>query len=160
MSAWILSIVGIIILSILVDLILPSGQTNKFIKSVFGYLIIIVVLTPVFNFFSDKKFSLDELFSSSSVQVQENFVASVHRQFLDKTEKAIVEACEENGIKFVEVGIEASIFESTLEIKKISVNIKNVVIENSSQHRDIRTSITAIILENIKVEKEVIVFYE
>ncbi|MBR2221338.1 MAG: stage III sporulation protein AF, partial [Clostridia bacterium] len=59
-STWVLSIVGIIILSILVDLILPSGKTSSFIKNIFGYLIIVVILSPVFTFFTNKDFSVND----------------------------------------------------------------------------------------------------
>ena len=33
-SAWVLSIVGIVLLTLVVDIVLPEGQTGKYIKSV------------------------------------------------------------------------------------------------------------------------------
>lgn len=159
-SIWVLSIVGIIVLSMLVDLLLPSGSISKFIKSIFGYLIIVVILSPVFSFFSQKNFSINDIFSSSNVQIQDSFVANVNRQFLDSVEKSIEKSCHEKGIKFVEVGIEADIFENEIEIKQISVNLKNIVITDEVKHTNIRTSIISIIKENIKVKEEIIKFYE
>ncbi|MBP3389812.1 MAG: stage III sporulation protein AF [Clostridia bacterium] len=159
-SIWVLSIVGIIVLSMLVDLLLPSGSMSKFIKSIFGYLIIVVILSPVFSFFSQKNFSINDIFSSSNVQIQDSFVANVNRQFLDSVEKSIEKSCHERGIKFVEVGIEADIFENEIEIKQISVNLKNIVITDEVKHTNIRTSIISIIKENIKVKEEIIKFYE
>lgn len=159
-SIWVLSIVGIIILSILVDLILPSGSMSKFIKSIFGYLIIVVILSPVFSFFSGKNFSINDIFSSNSVEIQDGFVAGVNRQFLDSVEDAIEKSCQAQGIKFIEVGIEADIFESEIEIKQISVNLKNVVIDQNFQHTNIKTAVTSIIKENIKIDEEIIKFYE
>lgn len=159
-SIWVLSIVGIIILSILVDLILPSGSMSKFIKSIFGYLVIVVILSPVFSFFSGKNFSINDIFSPSSVEIQDGFVAGVNRQFLDTMEDAIEQSCQANGIKFVEVGIEANIFESQIEITKISVNLKNVVIDENFNHTNIKTEIIRAVKENIKIEEEIIVFYE
>ena len=159
-SIWVLSIVGIIVLSMLVDLLLPSGSMSKFIKSIFGYLIIVVILSPVFSFFTQKNFSINDIFSSSNVQIQDSFVANVNRQFLDSVEKSIEKSCHEKGIKFVEVGIEADIFENEIEIKQISVNLKNIVITDEVKHTNIRTSIVNIIKENIKVKEEIIKFYE
>lgn len=159
-SIWVLSIVGIIVLSMLVDLLLPSGSMSKFIKSIFGYLIIVVILSPVFSFFSQKNFSINDIFSSSNVQIQDSFVANVNRQFLDSVENSIEKSCHEKGIKFVEVGIEADIFENEIEIKQISVNLKNIVITDEVKHTNIRTSIISIIKENIKVKEEIIKFYE
>ena len=159
-SIWVLSIVGIIVLSMLVDLLLPSGSMSKFIKSIFGYLIIVVILSPVFSFFSQKNFSINDIFSASNVQIQDSFVANVNRQFLDSVENSIEKSCHEKGIKFVEVGIEADIFENEIEIKQISVNLKNIVITDEVKHTNIRTSIISIIKENIKVKEEIIKFYE
>lgn len=159
-SIWVLSIVGIIVLSMLVDLLLPSGSMSKFIKSIFGYLIIVVILSPVFSFFTQKNFSINDIFSSSNVQIQDSFVANVNRQFLDSVEKSIENSCHEKGIKFVEVGIQADIFENEIEIKQISVNLKNIVITDEVKHTNIRTSIVNIIKENIKVKEEIIKFYE
>ncbi|MBQ2713419.1 MAG: stage III sporulation protein AF [Clostridia bacterium] len=159
-SIWVLSIVGIIVLSMLVDLLLPSGSMSKFIKSIFGYLIIVVILSPVFSFFTQKNFSINDIFYSSNVQIQDGFVANVNRQFLDSVEKSIEKSCHEKGIKFVEVGIEADIFENEIEIKQISVNLKNIVITDEVKHTNIRTSIVNIIKENIKVKEEIIKFYE
>ena len=159
-SAWVLSIVGIIILSMLVDMILPDGKMSSFIKNIFGYLIIVVMLSPVFTFFTNKDFSFNDLFDSSRVEIQDDFIANVNRQFLDKAEKSIEVACEDQGIKFVEIGIQADIFENQITIKQISVNIKNVVIDPNFQHTNIKTSILQIIQDNMKIEKEVVVFYE
>lgn len=159
-STWVLSIIGIVVLSILVDLILPSGTTSKFIKNIFGYLIIVVILSPVFSFFSHKNFSVNDIFTYESVQIQQDFIGKVNRQFLDNLEVSIEKTCEDNGIKFVEVGVEADIFESQIQITKISVNLSKVVIDSPIQHTSIKSEITAIILENIKIEKELIVFYE
>ena len=159
-STWVLSIVGIIILSILVDLILPSGKTSSFIKNIFGYLIIVVILSPVFTFFTSKEFSVNDLFDKENVQIQDGFVASVNRQFLDNAEKAIEKACEEEGFRFVEVGIEADIFENQLIINQISVNLKFVVIDDKAKNKNIKTSILDIVQGNIKIEKEIVVFYE
>ena len=159
-SIWVLSIVGIIVLSMLVDLLLPSGSMSKFIKSIFGYLIIVVILSPVFSFFTQKDFSINDIFSSSNVQIQDSFVANVNRQFLDSVEKSIEKSCHEKGIKFVEVGIQADIFKNEIEIKQISVNLKNIVITDEVKHTNIRTSIVNIIKENIKVKEEIIKFYE
>lgn len=159
-SSWVLSIVGIVVLSILVDLILPSGSTSKFIKGIFGYLIIIVVLSPVFSFFSQKNFSVNDIFSGPSVEIQQDFVANVNRQFLDSVEKSIEKACLDEGIKFIEVGITADIFDNNLKITNISVNLSGVVIDENFQHTNIKNDITKIILNTIKVNKEIIVFYE
>lgn len=159
-SSWILSILGVILLSILVDIILPDGKSSKFIKGVFGYLIIIVILVPIFKFITKKEFNFDDIFKSSPVNVQPDFIASVRRQYLTTLENEIKNKCEEEGLKNIKIGIEADVFAENMTIIQISVDVQNIVIDKNSSHKDIKTTITNIILKNINIEKELIVFYE
>lgn len=159
-SGWIVGVLGIIILSILVDLILPEGKTSGFIKNIFGYLIIIVIISPVFSFLTNSKFDLENIFKVDNVQIQDDFVSNVNRQMLDSIEKNIERECGDIGILNVEVGISADIFSSEVTIKQVSVDIKNVVIQGNLQHTNIKNKVVDIVLKNILVDKEQIVFYE
>ncbi len=48
MAQWVLSVAGIAILSVLADIILPNGQNRKYIKTVIGFVVTLVVAQPVF----------------------------------------------------------------------------------------------------------------
>lgn len=43
-SVWVLSIAGICVLSVLVELVLPEGQTRKYIKAIFSFLLLLLLL--------------------------------------------------------------------------------------------------------------------
>lgn len=159
-SCWVLSILGVIVLSILVEMILPNSTISKFIKNIFGYLIIIIILSPVFTFFSNKNFDINSIFETSSVSIQEDFVANVNRQVITALENSIIYDCKKEGILNIQVGIEANIFETKLSITQINVDIKNLVIQKNYEHKNIKTSITDIILDNVVIDRELIVFYE
>ena len=45
--SWILPIVGVVMLSVLADVLLPDGHINKYVKGVFSLLLVFTVLTPV-----------------------------------------------------------------------------------------------------------------
>lgn len=158
-SIWVLSIVGIIVLSILVDIILPSGQSSKFIKNIFGYLIIIVILSPIFSFFTNKTFDLNLIFETSAVEIQDNFIGKINRQILDRLEEGIEVECYDIGLDNIDVGIEADIFQNDIDITQISVDISKIVIRENFSHTNIKVSITEIVLDNVNVQKELIVFY-
>lgn len=49
MAQWVLSVAGIAILSVLADVILPVGQTRKYIKTVIGIVVTLVLVQPVFS---------------------------------------------------------------------------------------------------------------
>ena len=43
--------VGVVLLGVLADVLLPKGQMSKYVKGIFSVLLIFVLLTPVVNFF-------------------------------------------------------------------------------------------------------------
>ena len=47
LSGWVLSIAGVISLSVIVELILPEGQLNKYIRGIFSFIIILVIIAPL-----------------------------------------------------------------------------------------------------------------
>lgn len=44
---WVLGVVGVVLLGVLVDVLLPKGQMSKYVKAIFTVLLIFVLLTPV-----------------------------------------------------------------------------------------------------------------
>jgi len=51
-GGWIMSIVGCILLTALIDTLLEDGETKKFVKIVCSLLIFTVILTPITTLFS------------------------------------------------------------------------------------------------------------
>lgn len=47
MSAWIISIVGVICLGVLLEIVLPEGKTSKYVKGTFSLLVIFVIILPL-----------------------------------------------------------------------------------------------------------------
>ena len=159
-SAWVLSIVGIIVLSIVVDLILPKSSTADFIKNIFAYVIIIVIISPIFNFLSNKNFDISDFFESNEIVLQEDFLSSVNKQMLNSLEEKIENDTKNNGLLGVEVGLTADIFESKLTITKVSVDLTDLVIQENFEHINIKTSITQSVLKFVSIGEEYIIFYE
>ena len=53
MQGYIIGILGIVIISVLVEIILPSGQTAKYIKSLLSVFVVFVLVNPIINFIND-----------------------------------------------------------------------------------------------------------
>jgi len=159
-SVWILSIAGIIVLSVVVDLVLPNGSTSKFIKNIFAFVIVIAIISPIVMFFSNKNLELDDFFKENSVIVQQEFIASINRKKLNKVEDDIKKTLKANGISRVEVGVMADVFAKKLEVTQVSIDLSQIVIDKNFNHIDIKKSIIEIVLRFIKVEKKQIIFYD
>ena len=47
MSEWLIGVVGIISLGLLLEILIPEGQTSKYVKGAFSLLVIFVVISPL-----------------------------------------------------------------------------------------------------------------
>ncbi|MDD2227436.1 MAG: stage III sporulation protein AF [Clostridia bacterium] len=159
-SVWILSITGIIVLSVVVDLVLPNGSTSKFIKNIFAFVIVIVIISPVIMFFSNKNLELDDFFKENSVVVQQDFIANINRKKLNKVEYDVKKTLKANGISGVGVGVMADVFAKELEVTQVSIDLSQIVIDKNFSHIDIKKSIIEIVLRFVKVKKSQIIFYD
>ena len=93
MSAWILSIAGVCMMSVVVDLVLPSGQTAKYIKNIFGYIIVLVIIWPLPSIVKGN-FDFGSIFESQEIVLQEDFIYQVNRDKLTSIEKLLEEQIE------------------------------------------------------------------
>lgn len=50
MGQWVVTVAGIAILSVLCDIVLPDGDTRKYVKTVVGIVVTLVMLQPIVNF--------------------------------------------------------------------------------------------------------------
>ena len=75
MGQWVVTVAGIAILSVLCDVILPEGQTRKYVKTVFGVVVTLVIVQPLIGLFNgDSWFSFN---SGSTDDIQHQYIESV-----------------------------------------------------------------------------------
>ena len=82
MTAWILSIIGVVFLGVLFDVICPGGKTNSFIKSIFSIIFMYVVMTPIIRLVSDETIELNSItkiynsdcLEDSMVDIKDNYI--------------------------------------------------------------------------------------
>lgn len=148
MGDWLLNIVGVVFIGVLLDIILPDGKTNVFIKHIFSVFILYVILNPINNLItSNLNLKVDE------IVVQENYIYETNIKKVESLQNLIVEKLSEQNISDVSVIVSANVFNESFNINAIYVDAtrcKNVNTENIKQ----------IILNNVKVKKEDIFVYE
>lgn len=75
MGYWVVTVAGMAILSVLCDVILPEGQTRKYVKTVFGIVVSLVIIQPIVGMFGGN--TLFQFTSNSSMDVQNSYLNSV-----------------------------------------------------------------------------------
>ena len=74
MGQWVVTVAGIAILSVLCDVILPEGQTRKYVKTVFGVVVTLAIVQPLIGLFAESNWSVG---SGSIDDVQQQYLESV-----------------------------------------------------------------------------------
>lgn len=162
LSGWILSIAGVVCLSVIVELIIPSGQMNKYIKGIFSFIIILVIIMPIPKL-AKTKIDLDNIFTSPDITMQDEYLQQMNHNKLMALQNSISSSVEKAGYNNVTVSVSADIFSSQFEVKTIFVDLSLIVISSKAQHRDIvsiRREIVNIIQSHISIKEERITFNE
>lgn len=100
MQQWVLSVAGIALLTVLCDVILPVGQTKKYVKTVIGIVVTLVVVQPLLNFVGQ-----DIPSEQVSVQPQQgyiHYIETLQQEDVQKLQKAL----KNNGFASPEVSFD------------------------------------------------------
>ncbi len=158
LSFWVVSIAGICILSVLIDLFLPSGNMSSHIKNIFNFVIILVIIAPLPNIIKNYKNDYTSFITTSDIELQNEFIYQVNRDKLTALKNEIDAKLVSKGYQNIEVSIYADIFTSNMVIENIYVDLSNLVIENNGQHIDIKKEVENVILSVLDIDKEAIEF--
>lgn len=106
MGQWVVTVAGIAILSVLCDVILPDGETRKYVKTVVGIIVTLVMLQPIVNFAAQPtQFSIYSSNKSEAV-VQQSYLDMVQDKQNSAQIKIIKDVLTAQDIKITEVYIE------------------------------------------------------
>lgn len=157
-SSWILSVVGIVIVGLLVDIILPSGKTGKIIKNILAIFSIFVFVLPISKI-DIKSINFSALFSGS-IKIDENFVEKRNLEKIKALQNSIEKNLKENGFEGVNITISGKYENENLKISNIFVDLCSLVLKDEKLNIDKYTNIVAIIKKFVLVKEEIIIFYE
>ena len=114
MGKWVVTVAGIAILSVLCDVILPEGQTRKYVKTVFGVVVSLVIIQPLIGLFSEGGASI--IFDNGSISPQEQYIESVTSRKDEYALNSIRLLLESKGIEVKSVRLNASADRLTIEL--------------------------------------------
>lgn len=161
-SSWILSIAGVIALSVLIELILPDGEMNRYIKTIFSFIIVFVVICPIPKLLKNN-IDFSSIFDyENTFSIDENYLEQVNLNKLTSSQEKIENLCLNSGYKNVHVYINADILNKKMQIESVYVDLSELVISSNAEHNDIsniKKQINKIIQSNLTISQELI-YYE
>lgn len=160
LTSWVLSVVGIVIVGVLIDLILPDGQMNKYIKGIFGIITVFVIVSPITQILNYEIDFDQYLYNSTATQIDEDYIEATKKLLKSQTETFLEKELEKGGFSNVFVNIEYNLQETSFVISSVVVDIKKMVINGNVPHINKYTEIKDIILNSVTVKEGDISFNE
>lgn len=154
-SSWVLSIAGVISLSVVVELLLPEGTLNKYIRSIFSFIVVLVIIAPLPSLVG-KQFSYSDLEIVQDYTLQEDYIYQLNVYKTEAVQQAISIDIVNHGYEGVVVSVSSENKSAQFKIKAIYVELENLVILDKAEHNDIsdiEEEIFTIILSHAKVDR-------
>ena len=161
MSAWVLSLIGVVLISCVITIILPDGRLGKVIKGICSLVITLVIIYPLLSKDSiNSVFVLDD--NNVQIDVQEEYVNYVFESRAEQTINEIINLIENKGVKDVicDVGYEKYNGNNNFTINFILINLNNAVIISDKEHILVIEEIISIVSQQFDLDKNKIVIYE
>ncbi len=152
MSAWLLSVIGVVFLAVLLDFVYPNGKTNAFCKSIFGIFAMIMLIYPLVKIDIS---SLSQT-SMSYISLEEEIRKSKDEYYRLKLENTF----SNENIIGVSVEIDSKMKDNDYYISNVFVDISSIVLSQDLEHKNKYEVIEELILKTINVDKENIIIYE
>lgn len=158
-SSWVMSICGVSILSVLIDLFLPEGQTNKHIKNIFSFAILLVMIAPLPNLIKSAS-GISDIFKDFDYTIQTDYIYGVNESKIEKLCEDIQKELVENGILNVDVEISVNTYDINLDIDGIYIDLEHAVLSNEINKEKIHELVFECVAKKIDINKEQVVIYE
>ena len=97
MSTWVISLLGISVITLICDVILPQGETTKYIKTVISVIVVCSIVFPLVNVVTD--FDIGNLLSTSQPIYQQSYLDYVKVEKQTSLESTCNTLFAENGLK-------------------------------------------------------------
>lgn len=159
MSGYLLTLLGVILLGVMVDVILPSGSTSKYISGIFAIFVLFVMISPVIKWIkSDYKVS--NYFTNTEIQLNEKLLYNINNSKLNAIKQEIIQELKTNGYSNIDIDIQFELESDNVKITQVLVDLTNLVINSIDANINRYVYIRQVIQGKLAVTKEVIVFCE
>lgn len=142
MGAWLLKITGVIALSTLSSLLIPNGQTKKYVKGIFALITLFVLVSPLPKLLKSDFSGFPNAFDTvSELEIDETFLYGVATNAYKTQERNIEKFLKEKGI-------EANVKFVVKSETSSEIDYVNVILSDKSFERDKSNSIDIGALKN------------
>lgn len=146
MSEWLMSIVGIVAAGVLLDIVLPEGDTAKYAKGVYALIVVLVLVAPISSLVAELK----GIGSDTSFRVDDSFISSVDDDREERDEEAVEKALAEAGFEDCQVNIFAEVGDGYAP-KRVNVDVSACDAYDGDDEKIIETVENCIDCEEVRI---------
>ena len=159
-KGYILTLLGVAILSVLIDVIMPSGKMQKFVKSMFSILILTAIIMPIISLINSD-FNLTSSYKNEIIKVDTDFLDATNKKIYKQIETSIETEIKNIGYSNVLINITFETNNYSTKISNVQIDISNIEINKNKPHKEIKSDILDIVYKYISYNKEIdIIFIE
>ncbi len=159
MTEYLLMLLGVILLGVLIDVILPSGSTSKYIMGIFSIFVMFSIISPVVKWVKSD-YDIKNYFTSIDIQLDKQLLYNINNSKFNTLEQQIETHLEDNGYVGVNIDIQFDVVADSVEIKQVLADITNLVINNKAPNINRYVYIRQAVMQRLAISEEVIVFCE
>lgn len=151
-TSWIISILSVVLLSVIVDLILPDSNMSKYIKSTLASVTILVVIMPLPSLISSGFDWDEELFNSSQITLDEDFLdytTSVKASYL---EEGLLSQLQDDGVQNLTLDITCHSSDGEIIVDYVYINMDKIVLVSQDEHINSSEQVIALICSYLEIE--------
>ena len=157
MSAYILRIVAVVLFSVIIDILLPSGKMEKFVKICFSLIVVFVIVSPLPAFFGNlKNYSIN----GDKQLIDMEYVKKINLQKIDNLEEKIEAELKNYGIENIEIELMCDLTKNEITYLFANVDARSVVLTEKANGIDLNETIKQVVQKFIDIKKENILVYE
>lgn len=121
LNSWLQGIIISVIVATIIEMILPNGNTKKYVKVVLGIYVVFNIITPIINEFTNSNFEL-----SSIINIEEyTKKMDTYEVSSNNIDKSNEENIKQIYISNLKNDITAKLEEKEYSVKKVDVEIEN-----------------------------------
>lgn len=120
-SDWAGSIIVAVIIGTIIEMILPNGNSKKYIKMVIGIYILFTIVYPVITKFTGNKFQISDAFSLDEYIDDAKNSVEIHNTLVEDNNQSIREIY----ISGIQDDLKAKLYSKGYEVNNIELDVSN-----------------------------------
>lgn len=156
-KTWVNQIIVAVIISTIIEMILPNGNNKKYIKMIIGLYVLFTIIQPIItkltgetlniSDFNYQKYFDQDILETSSNNFEDNNSKLIKQAYIDNIKKDIITKINQKGYKAESCSIEISDDEN----EDTYGTIKSISLKISNEEDEVKESNNIINIENVDI---------